>query len=127
MLPVRECCANLGIVHTIQEDMESSGLLIHNNHTGEETQVSIDLDKRDLFLEYTDFFQISPGVPLFRHRDDIGTACCTVYLPRPQICRVYECWRLLLLNNRGRMAGKIGSCDVPVFADLQCSTFFIKR
>ena len=81
--------------------------MIHNDYTGEDTPVSIDPGKRDLFLD-TDIFKTLPrACPFLRHHPDTGKACCTVHLTRPEICRDYRCWRLLILDHRGRRVGKI--------------------
>ena len=102
-----ECCANLGLVHIIKEDDCDFRFLIHNNYTGEETPVSIDPDKRDLFLDMSILKKFPRICPFFRHQPDSGKACCTVYLTRPDICRDYGCWRLLILNHRGRRVGRV--------------------
>jgi Fe-S-cluster containining protein len=102
-----ECCANLGLVYTIKEGDSDFRFLIHNNYTGEETPVSIDPDKRDLFLD-TNILKKFPRIcPFFRYQTESGKACCTIYLTRPDICRDYECWRLLILNHRGRRVGRV--------------------
>ena len=36
-----------------------------------------------------------------------GKAWCTVHLTRPEICRDYCCWRLLILDAEGRRAGRV--------------------
>jgi len=81
--------------------------LVYNNYTGEETPVRIDPGKRDLFLETGIFNKLPHACPFFRYQPGNGKACCTVYLTRPDICRDYGCWRLLILDYRGRQAGKI--------------------
>ena len=81
--------------------------MIHNTYTGEDSPVSIDPDKRDLFLDISVFNTLPQACPFFRHYPDSGKACCTVHQTRPEICRDYECWRLLILDNRGRRVGKI--------------------
>ncbi|MFA5266558.1 MAG: YkgJ family cysteine cluster protein [Methanoregula sp.] len=81
--------------------------MICNNYTGEETSVSIDPDKRDLFLD-EDIFNTHPhACPIFRHLPGSEKACRTGHLTRPVICRDYGCWRLLILDHRGRRVGKI--------------------
>jgi hypothetical protein len=101
-----ECCAFLGLVHAIKEDFGDFRFLIHNNYTGEETPVSIDPDMKDLFTDKSIFLQLPQTCPFFRHQPD-GKACCTVHDTRPAVCRDYGCWRLLILNHRGRIAGKV--------------------
>jgi uncharacterized protein len=102
-----ECCEHLGLVHTIQEEYGDFRFLIHNIYTSEETPVSIDPDKRDLFLDTGIFKKFPEGCPFFRHQHQNGKACCTVHQSRPDICRDYRCWRLLILDHRGRRVGRI--------------------
>jgi len=102
-----DCCEYLGLVHTIKEDYGDFRFLIHNNYTGEDTPVSVDPDKRDLFLDKSIFKKLPNTCPFFRHQPGSVKAYCTVHLTRPEICRDYGCWRLLILDHRGRRAGKI--------------------
>jgi hypothetical protein len=107
MFPVQECCEHFGLVHIIRDDCGDFRFFICNNYTGEETSVSIAPDKRDLFLD-ADIFNSHPyACPIFRYQPDSEKACCTVHLTRPEICRDYGCWRLLILDHRGRRVGKI--------------------
>jgi hypothetical protein len=38
---------------------------------------------------------------------DSEMAYCTVHLTRPDICRDFSCWRLLILNHTGWRAGRV--------------------
>lgn len=104
-----ECCENLGLVYTIREECGNLSFLMYNQYTGEETSVRIDPDKRDLFLD-TGVFELLPNTcPFFRYYPGTEKACCTVHQTRPEICRDYRCWRLLILDPRGRRVGRIRS------------------
>jgi uncharacterized protein len=81
--------------------------LIYNQYTGEETPVTVDPDKRELFLDKSIFEKLPDTCPFFRHRPGGELAYCTVHLTRPEICQDYGCWRLLILNHRGRRVGRI--------------------
>ena len=102
-----ECCAQLGLVYTIREDYGGGSFLVLNRYTGEETAVEVDPDKQDLFSDTTIFTSLPNSCPFFRHQPGSGKAYCTVHLTRPAICRDYGCWRLLILNHRGRRVGRI--------------------
>jgi hypothetical protein len=102
-----DCCENLGLVYTIREDYGDFRFLIHNNYTGEDTPVSVDPDKRDLFTDTSIFLKLPYACPFFRCQAGSGKAYCTVHLTRPEICRDYGCWRLLILDHRGRRVGRI--------------------
>lgn len=80
---------------------------MRNEYTGEETEVSVDPDKVQLYRDRSIFEELPEACPFFRTDKKTGKAYCTVHLTRPGICRDYGCWRLLILNFRGRRAGRI--------------------
>lgn len=102
-----ECCDQLGYVHVIKEEYGDYRFLIYNNYTGEETPVTVDPDKRELFDDKSIFKRLPHTCPFFRHHTDSEKAFCTVHLTRPEICRDYGCWRLLILDHTGRRVGRI--------------------
>ncbi|AGB03572.1 Uncharacterized protein family (UPF0153) [Methanoregula formicica SMSP] len=102
-----ECCSYLGDVHTIREEYGDYKFLVHNNYTGENTPVTIDPDKHDLFDDKSIFEKLPHTCPFFRHQPGTEKAWCTVHLTRPEICRDYGCWRLLILDHRGNRVGRI--------------------
>ena len=102
-----ECCSHLGVVHKIKEIRGNYQFLVFNQYTGEETAVTIDPDKVHLFEDKSVFSQLPEACPFFRHDRKNRKAICTVHLTRPDICREYGCWRLLILDFRGRRAGRI--------------------
>ena len=102
-----ECCSYLGYVHVIKEDYGDYRFLVHNNYTGEDTPVTVDPDKHELFDDKSIFEKLPETCPFFRHQPGTEKAWCTVHLTRPEICQDYGCWRLLILDHRGRRAGRI--------------------
>jgi Fe-S-cluster containining protein len=73
---------------------------------GEERQVRIDPDKRDLFLSQ-DILEKRPiACPFLRERT-LGTVICTVHQTRPDLCRQYGCFRILVCNRRGERLGRV--------------------
>jgi hypothetical protein len=102
-----ECCAYLGLVHVIKEDYGDYRFLVHNNYTGENTPVTVDPDKHELFDDKSIFAKLPQTCPFFRHQPGSELAFCSVHLTRPEICRDYGCWRLLILNHRGRRVGRV--------------------
>lgn len=81
--------------------------MIHNQYTGEETRVEVDPDLRELFKDKSIFLKFPDTCPFFRHPPGSEHACCTVHASRPDICREYRCWRLLILNHQGGRVGRI--------------------
>jgi uncharacterized protein len=102
-----ECCSHLGLVHIVKEDYGNYKFLIYNAYTGEKTPVTVDPDKHAIFDDKRIFEKLPQTCPFFRHQPGSELAYCTVHLTRPEICRDYGCWRLLILNHRGSRAGKI--------------------
>ena len=102
-----ECCSHLGLVHIIYEDLGDNRFVVNNQYTGEKTTVTVDPDKIELFLDRNIFTERPEACPFFRY--DTGTAkgYCTVHLTRPEICRDYGCWRILILTSEGKRAGRI--------------------
>jgi Fe-S-cluster containining protein len=102
-----ECCSHLGLVHTIREDYGDYHFLVNNQYTGEKTVVTVDPDKIALFNDRSIFTERPEACPFFRFDRASSKGYCTVHLTRPEICRDYGCWRILILDKEGRRAGRI--------------------
>jgi Fe-S-cluster containining protein len=102
-----ECCSHLGLVHTIREDCGDYRFLLNNEYTGEKTAVAVDPDKIALFCDRSIFSERPEACPFFRYDRLSSKGYCTVHLTRPEICRDYGCWRLLILDSEGKRAGRI--------------------
>jgi Fe-S-cluster containining protein len=69
--------------------------------------VTVDPDKIALFSDHSIFTERPEACPFFRY-DRVGAkGYCTVHLTRPEICRDYGCWRILILDAEGKRAGRI--------------------
>jgi len=102
-----ECCSHMGQVHTIEKDLGNNEFLICNQYTGEEHTVKIDQDKLLLFREKRIFERLPEACPFLREEPGTGKIRCTIHLTRPDICRDFGCWRILILDSRGNRAGRI--------------------
>ena len=102
-----ECCSHLGLVHVIEKDYGDLRFLIKNQYTGERTAVTVDPDKAALFSDTAIFQERPEACPFFRYDTVSEKGFCTVHLTRPEICRDYGCWRILILDYRGKRAGRI--------------------
>jgi uncharacterized protein len=102
-----ECCSHLGLVHTIAEEYGNNRFLIRNQYTGEKTAVAIDPDKVSLFCDKSIFQGRPEACPFFRYDRASAKGYCTVHQTRPDICRDYGCWRVLILTPEGKRAGRI--------------------
>lgn len=81
--------------------------LVRNQYTGERTPVVVDPDKVELFQDQSIFTERPEACPFFRFDRPSAKGYCTVHLTRPEICRDYGCWRLLILDAGGKRAGRI--------------------
>jgi Fe-S-cluster containining protein len=102
-----ECCHHMGQVHIIKEIIGEYEFLISNQYTGEKTRVIVDEDKHQLFADKNIFLKQPEACPFLRYRKGEQKAYCTVHITRPEICRDYGCWRLLILDASGSRAGRI--------------------
>jgi Fe-S-cluster containining protein len=81
--------------------------LVRNQYTGEQTSVVVDPDKVELYLDRSTFTDRPEACPFFRFERSVAKGYCTIHLTRPEICRDYGCWRLLILDAGGKRAGRI--------------------
>lgn len=102
-----ECCSHLGLVHSITEDRGNYEFVVFNRYTNESNVVTIDPDKHAIFEDKSIFEKLPEACPFFRHQPGSELAFCTVHLTRPDICRDYGCWRMLILTHSGQRAGRI--------------------
>ncbi len=97
----------MGQVHAIKETRGEYEFLVNNQYTGEKTRVFVDQDKHRLFEDKSIFLEHPEACPFLRYRAGGKKAYCTVHTTRPEICRDYGCWRLLILDAQGSRAGRI--------------------
>jgi uncharacterized protein len=88
-------------------DYGSYRFLVRNQYSGEKTEVVVDPDKYDLFSDRTIFAERPEACPFFRFDGPSAKGYCTVHLTRPEICRDYGCWHILILDQSGKRAGRI--------------------
>jgi hypothetical protein len=97
----------MGSVHRAEEDPANGGYHLLNICTGERTPVSIEPSIAPLYRDKSIFSKMPDACPFLRRDPASGTAVCTVHGSRPWICREYRCWRLLIVDERGRRAGRV--------------------
>jgi hypothetical protein len=93
----------MGTVISIAEPMGEYRFRITYSTTGEEREVILDPDKRDLY-----FFQSPPDTmscPFLR--ENSSKKICTVHGSRPELCRGYGCFRILILSADGERIGRV--------------------
>ncbi len=109
-----ECCSHLGLVHSITEDHGNYEFVVFNRYTNESDVVTVDTDKKAIFDDKSIFEILPEACPFFRHQPGSEKAFCTVHFTRPEICRDYGCWRMLILNRPA--GGWAGSCSRGISA-----------
>ena len=100
------CCSHMQLVHCITEVRGDYTFVVYNYYTGDVKEVQVDPDKYALYEDRSSLERLPEACPFLRF-DDMGKAWCTVHLTRPDICRDYCCWRLLILDSQGRRAGRV--------------------
>ena len=96
----------MGDVIGIREQAGPSEFVIWFKITGEERRVWVDPDKHDLFV-LQDIRKRRPMACPFLRETAPGSAICTVHYTRPDLCRGYACFRILVLGTGGERLGRV--------------------
>jgi Fe-S-cluster containining protein len=102
-----ECCSHMSQIHRIEVDYGDLTFQLCNNYTGERRMVRVDSDKIHLFQDRSIFESWPEACPFLRGDPLHGRICCTVHQTRPDLCREFGCWRILILDSSGKRAGRI--------------------
>lgn len=111
-----ECCTQMGYVFEIVADHGEYAFTVRNQYLGNLTDVQVAEAMIPLFSDRSIFHRHPKACPFLRF-DPGGTAFCTVHLTRPELCRIYGCWRLLIRDSRGRRAGRVMQAGQVSFDD----------
>ena len=95
------------LVHSITEDLGNYTFVVYNHYSGDVKEVRVDPDKIALFEDRSSLEALPEACPFLRFDPENGKAWCTVHQTRPEICRDFCCWRLLILDSQGRRAGRV--------------------
>jgi Fe-S-cluster containining protein len=96
----------MGEILEIREQTGPSAFRIGFSVTGEERMVTIDPDKQGLYTSQNIRTKRPMACPFLRE-DDQGAVLCTVHNSRPELCRQYSCFRILILDGEGRKIGRV--------------------
>jgi Fe-S-cluster containining protein len=99
-----ECCSSMGEIIAIREETGQGSFRIWFMTTGEERLVTLDSDKQDLFYKTP---QRSRMACPFLREVIPGKILCTVHYSRPDLCRQYGCFRILILDAEGNRIGRV--------------------
>jgi uncharacterized protein len=95
----------MGEIITIQDQIGPGEFRIQFTD-GEERIVSVNPDKRGIFLEHEQDTGKSSACP-FLMRVSPRERICTVHASRPELCRGYLCSRILVIGRDGSRAGRV--------------------
>jgi hypothetical protein len=96
----------MGDIIGIVEKTGPSMFRIRFSVTGEEMEVTLDADKKELFRTQ-DTRLLRPMACPFLRFDMQGRALCTIHETRPGLCRLYTCFCLLVLDPEGNPIGRV--------------------
>ena len=99
-----KCCSLMGDLIRIEEDLGNLKFRLHFVATGNEAEVAVDKDKVDLFL--SGISRMPDACPFLRF-DSAGKALCTIHATRPDLCRIYGCFRVLVKTPDGSEVGRV--------------------
>ena len=126
-----DCCSTMGEIISIQEQIHPYEFRIGYTD-GEERIVSVDPDKRELFRDQRQGDKKSIACPFLRQRAP-HRRICTVHASRPELCSMYLCSRILILNKDGKKAGRVShgtrsfTTEDRTLLDLWCHTIQYTR
>jgi len=100
-----ECCSSMGEVIEIREQTGPSAFRIGFTVTGEEREVKIDPGREALWSRQG-MKRRTMACPFLREEEP-GAVICTVHHSRPDLCRQYSCFRILVLDGEGKKIGRV--------------------
>ena len=96
----------MGEIIEILEELPCDTFRIGFSVTGEERQVCLDPEKRELF-RLQDIRIDRPMACPFLIKNSGETFVCSVHTSRPGLCRQYSCFRILVLDPQGNRIGRV--------------------
>jgi hypothetical protein len=102
-----ECCSHMGQIHRIGRQVSEYGYELRNVYGGECALVRIDPDKITLYEDRSIFAEWPEACPFLRKDLPRKKIVCTIHHTRPDLCREFGCWRLLIIDPAGNRAGRI--------------------
>jgi Fe-S-cluster containining protein len=96
----------MGEIIEIREEMDCGSFHIGFPVTGEEGIISLDPDKRTLFHSQK-IRTLQPVACPFLRQDSTQKFVCSVHTSRPELCRQYSCYRILVLDCCDNRIGRV--------------------
>jgi Fe-S-cluster containining protein len=96
----------MGEIIEIKEQSAPRKFMIRYTTTGEEREVTIDAGKVAFFSAQDTGIPSRMACPFLREKSP-GTRVCTVHDTRPELCRQYSCFRVLVCDESGNRLGRV--------------------
>lgn len=94
-------------IHRVERQVGEYTYSLYNVYSGESVLVQIDSDKISLCPDRSIFAQWPEACPFLRKDPRQKKIVCIVHRTRPELCREFGCWRLLILDAAGNRCGRI--------------------
>jgi hypothetical protein len=113
-----KCCTSLGAYIRIERQLTSVDYYCRNGITGEDFPVHVQPEYADeIDEEFTSNQGNALGSPkgcIFMRKNPEGQGTvCAIYPTRPQVCREFRCYHMLIYDARGTVAGRmVGRHDI---------------
>ena len=113
-----KCCTSLGAYIRIERQLTNRDYYCRNGITGEVFPVHVQPEYADEIDEaFTSGQGDAPGSPkgciFMRKNPERPGTICAIYATRPQVCREFRCYHLLIYDDRGTVAGRmVGHHDI---------------
>lgn len=96
----------MGEIIEIREVLDPGSFRIGFSVTGEERIVSVDPEKRELF-QVQGIKTLRPMACPFLRKAGNKKFVCSVHKSRPELCRRYSCYRILVLDSQENRIGRV--------------------
>jgi len=100
----------MGEIIELKEEFAPFFFRIRFSVTGEERVVTVDPEKRELF-RFQEIRSLRPMACPFLRETDTKKCVCSVHSSRPDLCRQYACYRILVLDTQERKIGKVAAAS----------------
>jgi len=107
-----KCCTSLGKYIRIERQLDEQDYYCKDEISGEFFKAHVPSEfSNEIDQEYTS--QIENGLDkpngcIFFRRDPSGTGfTCAIYSTRPQICRNFKCYRMIITKTDGTIVGRV--------------------
>ncbi|MGA2120811.1 MAG: YkgJ family cysteine cluster protein [Methanoregula sp.] len=108
-----KCCSSFGSFIAIERQMNDRDYYCRYSLTRDRFPVHVDAEYTD---EVSERYSAPAGTGgsagkrpcpfLCRKKDGVGLTCA-IYATRPQVCREFRCYRMLVYDSSGHLSGKV--------------------